>query len=506
MTDLHLTTLKLAACYRSAKDLETNSSFETLHKTYQDQIEHTLSVIDKKIAFIVPRIRVRRGLINGLGSVVKAITGNLDYDDAVRFENEISNLRSKLTNINNSQKQSIVLAENTIQEFSNQLKKVDDNEIKLSTALRNFTDRSNVVISQLHFFNTYVQIDFSLQIILDKLMILEDAMTFAQLEVMHPSIISSKNLILEMLNMKNIAGFRPVVEISIDNIHEIERSINVKAYSTQHSLTFILEIPSIGPDIYDLIHLYSIPDQNHLSIIPASKYLALGSEEYAYIQEDCREISDQLKLCKLFDTQAIETSEDCIVSMIRHRKPNCTQAKMTFKRGKIQKIQDNSWLVITNQRELMKTKCEMKTDYKTIIGTAIINLTANCQAQIMNTILESNNKYRLSIEEIIPLPKLQDLSLGIVKYELQLEDYSLDSIHELMNRAEEIRNEPDELNWPVIMATPSWTTLMLCTIGIVFVIRKIHRGRTQKGEVTQEREDASRSTKMCFFLKGGNVT
>ena len=50
----------------------------------------------------------------------------------------------------------------------------------------------------------------------------------------------------------------------------------MKAYSTEHFLTFILEIPSITND------------KHNLTIIPQSKFPALGNEGYTYLKEGNR--------------------------------------------------------------------------------------------------------------------------------------------------------------------------------------------------------------------------
>lgn len=37
-------------------------------------------------------LRLKRGLINGLGSLVKSLSGNLDNDDAIKYDTAISEL------------------------------------------------------------------------------------------------------------------------------------------------------------------------------------------------------------------------------------------------------------------------------------------------------------------------------------------------------------------------------------------------------------------------------
>ncbi|CAK1590864.1 unnamed protein product [Parnassius mnemosyne] len=489
------------ALYASAKATESNSTSEELHKTYRDQIEHKSDLINKKIIFIAPRIRFRRGIINGLGSIVKAITGNLDNEDAIRFESEINKIRNSVYKTQSSQRRTLSLAESTTKEFSKQLSKIDDNQKRLTSILKNITINSDTIKNQLHFLEIYVQISFSLQIILDKLMVLEDAMAFSQLGIMHPSIISPRNLILELSNLQDNFSLYPAEEISIDNIHKIEKSISVKAYSTEHSLTFILEIPSVQPILYDYIHIYSLPNNLNLTIIPKSKFLALGSDEYAYLEEDCKKLSEDTWLCKSLDTRAIEKSEDCIISLIKHKDGNCTQARMNLKRGKLQKIKENKWLVVSTESEIIKTQCGQKTEYRKLSGTFFINLTQDCQVKIMNTTIRTHTS-SISMDEVIPLPNENLINQEEVQYEIHLEDISLDSVYELMNKVEDIQ-EIENWNWSYIMAIPSWSTVLLYILAASIAIWKIYNWNKRSSKAS--REDAPGSCRTSFQLKEGRV-
>lgn len=51
--------------------------------------KHILKDLKLKFNLINPYIRRKRGLINSLGSFIKAITGNLDNEDAQNFNEEI---------------------------------------------------------------------------------------------------------------------------------------------------------------------------------------------------------------------------------------------------------------------------------------------------------------------------------------------------------------------------------------------------------------------------------
>lgn len=493
------------ALYASTKAAE-NTESGALHKTYRNQIEYSFSIIGRKIKFLTPQVRKRRGLIDGLGTVVKSITGNLDHEDAAKFEAEISNLRNKVKTVQDSQRKSLILARNTIDEFSKQLTKLNNNQKNLASLLRNITSNSNDVSNHLHFLDIYVQIDFSLQIILDRLMLLEDAMTFAQMGTMHPSIISPQNLIEELRNLESRFKFRPVASISLSNMYMIEKSIKVKAYSTEHSVNFILEIPSVTQETYDLIHLFSIPNKDNLTIIPKSKYLALGNDEYAYLEEACQPLTDDIQLCKLLDTRRIEDADDCIPSLIQHRPANCTHAKMNLRRGKVQKIGDNNWLLVLKEDEVIKTQCHTKTDYKKLSGIYLITLTEDCQMNVLNKTLRSHTD-TVVINEVIPLPEQHQVPQQTIQYELQLEDISLDSIHELINKAGDI-SVPEDDDWPTITASPSWTTIVLYILLISAASWKLYQwkisNKKKVPEDTKGSEDAARS-KSCFYPMEGGV-
>lgn len=502
---LHETTIKIIAFYASTKAAENK---EDANRAYKDQIDNSLELIGKKIAFIAPHHRFKRGLINGLGSIVKTITGNLDHEDAMKFETEISNLRNSARNLNTAQKQTIFIAKHAMEEFSKQFRLLDDNQKKIGAMLRNADLSNNLVISRLHFLDLYIQIDFSLQLVLDKLVILEDAMTFAQLEIMHPSIIPPLSLINELVAIQKTNQFRPVHNINIENIHSIEKSISVKAYSTDHTLTFILDIPSIDSNLYDLIHLYSIPDKQNLTIIPKAKYLVLGANEYSYLDEDCKKITQDVQLCTSLNTQPIEKSEDCIMALIKQENTNCTRAKMNLKQGKIQKLEDNKWLIIPTREAIMKTRCGRTSEYKKLTGIYIASITGDCQLNIFNQTLKTNIN-TVTVDEIIPLPSKTNLMPEEeVHFNLHLEDMSLDGIHELMDRAENIQQPT--IDWQTMMTTPSWSTLGLYLILISAIIWKLWQRRRQQGQ--QEKlanvpvtNDVIGSCGTRFYLKEGGV-
>ncbi|VVC99282.1 unnamed protein product, partial [Leptidea sinapis] len=206
---------------------------------------------------------------------------------------------------------------------------------------------------------------------------------------------------------------------------------------------------------------------------------------------------------------AFKKTDDCIIALVQHKPASCTLAIMVLRSGKIQKINDNSWIVIPTTEELVRKMCDGRTHYEKIKGPQIITISEGCVIQIMNRTLQAH-RFFLNMNEIIPLPHQQDYShKSPADFTLHIEDISLDNI--LINQAREVE-DPDEVNLPLIMATPSWTTVTLYFIGFVIISKKIYqwlknkRMKPNPSASEEASEDAGGSCKLRFHLEGGGVT
>lgn len=155
---------------------------------------------------------------------------------------------------------------------------------------------------------------------------------------------------------------------------------------------------------------------------------------------------------------------------MKHQNTNCTRAKIDLKQGRVQKLLDNKWLIILKEEEVLSSKCETKSEYKRISGIHIASITSDCQMQVLNQTLTTNIN-TVAVDEIIPLPSKAVITEENIQFNLQLEDTSLDSIHELIERADNLQ-EPT-IDWQTMMATPSWTTLGLYLILMTILLWKL---------------------------------
>lgn len=477
-----------------------------------DSIESRLIYLGLEIIGVRTNHRQKRGLIDGLGSIVKAITGNLDENDAVKFESEIRKIQSSENNNALDQRKTLSIMKDFMKNYENNLKHIERNQKEIYTTIDRFTKQSNNLETKLITNKIFMEIERSFQQLFDKLETLETAITFSHLGKMHPSIIDPTYLIEELNFIQKEISSNLVLTPNIKNIHLWEKVITVKVYNTNQTLNFILEIPLVANQPYNLLHLYSIPNNNNTILIPKNPLLILGNTEFAYPHEQCEEINEDNVICKHLDWQALQHSNDCIAQLIQHLEPhNCTYATATFENNVIQQIKENSWIIVIKQEEVMKTTCGNEVQYQQNKGVFLITLDNNCKVEIGKKTLSTHQKY-INIKETIPLPRAYQIpKLSPIK--LELEDMELDKLKDAIKRADMLPEKEDNLQ--TISNTPSWSSLSLYIIlsaaGIATIIYKFWwKPKTAKSSVKQPHDEDQPHHQPLqpsarLSLKGGGV-
>ncbi|XP_037298301.1 uncharacterized protein LOC119190440 [Manduca sexta] len=346
-----------------------------------------------------------------------------------------------------------------MKDYEKNLHIIKNNQIKIYRAIDRYAARSTEF--ETNFLTTTIlnEVENSLQQLYNKLETLENAITFSHLEKMHPSILDASYLIEELNQIQNEINGNLAFAPNINNIHLWEKTIKIKAYSTNETLKFILDLPIVAEQPYNLLHLYSIPNNNNNTIlIPENPYLILGNNEFAYTHEPCDIITDNEVICKHLEWKTLQHCNDCIAQLIQHQEPhNCTYAKANYENNNIQQIKDNSWIVIMKQYEVIKTICNQDVQYQRNKGVFLITTDSSCKIQIQHRILSTHQKY-INIRETIPLPRAYQTP-NVTHIKLKLDSINLDNLKDALRHSEDI-TFPDE-DAVTILSTPSWPSITM---------------------------------------------
>lgn len=287
---------------------------ENFHKL----LEYIIKQIKKKFDALdpAPSKRQKRGLINGLGSLIKFVTGNLDSDDAIKYNDAIKNLSNQQNGLKLLMKEQIKLTTTAIDKFNSSIRKLASNQMVLQERIfqiEYIINATNVYKTKsehkLIIISIYFQLITALNNIKDILEELEETITFGGMKVMHQSILSPEELIEELLEIKpTLTTTKFPVPLEKENYPEFQKLIHIKMFIQNSKIHFILEIPIVELIDYNYYHLYSCPIQKnsvYSTIIPQAKFLLINEQSYALNNQECIEINSNQYMCE-FDTNPIE--------------------------------------------------------------------------------------------------------------------------------------------------------------------------------------------------------
>ena len=105
--------------------------FANEFKTYENILKFNCEQLKNKIKIITSH-RNKRGIINGLGSIMKAITGNLDATDGQRYDELFEKINQNMHILQTQNMDTIKLNKEMIVKFNKQLNNIKHNEETLN--------------------------------------------------------------------------------------------------------------------------------------------------------------------------------------------------------------------------------------------------------------------------------------------------------------------------------------------------------------------------------------
>ena len=265
----------------------------------------TREKVEIKIKEILPHPkRTKRGLINGLGSIFKAISGNLDANDGERYEEMIKNLQENQQKLGEHIVKQNSISFEIINKFNNTIRKISHNEKLLAQKINQIaifvgrqTNKENAAFIK----DILIQLINMYEILNSVLQDIENSISFARLNLMHPSIIQTNDLFKELLKLqKQVKSKQLPFEISLDNTLIYQNLIKVESFILNNKITYLLRIPIMYPFNFNYYHLYAVPifiKGQFKTIIPRNKFLIENKLYYTFQRNPCKEVTHQYYIC-----------------------------------------------------------------------------------------------------------------------------------------------------------------------------------------------------------------
>lgn len=479
---------------------------------------HLVDTLENKILIQIHQLnplnnkRNKRGLIDGLGSIIKSITGNLDQADAEKYDQAINTLSNSQIKIKTLMKEQITLLQTSIQKFRNTTETLAHNQLTLVSRIMQleqvFQTTKLMNMETYHYFLTQMiisQITTAFQIIYDIFERIEVAITFSKLNTFHNSIIEPVDLLSEILSVTNQLNENkfPFVP-NLENILLFEKIIEIKSYSKGNQIVFILEIPVVESDNYNYYHLYSLPtpfSKSFKAIVPPSKYLLLNEHSYAFTDARCQEVIFEEFLCQEINPAKIKDNVPCEIQMLKYAQniSNCQQMPIELMETRIQKTEKNQWIVITPRTAVALQICGRNKDNIPLNGTYLLELNNQCEVQINGVSIKTLQNSKRNFKKI-ELPKI-DFSEDTREKDsdfnfkpLEIEHVNLDEIKNIQSALDIQNQKLNEINEPPILGINVHNVilyiLIVLIIAFVLYVYFIHKIKLCRSKSTAEASPA----------------
>lgn len=386
--------------------------------------------------------RVKRGLINGLGTIIKWIAGTPDANDVVTIQNNIKAVAQG----SNAAIQQVNKVTAVLQTLTD---KLSENQNILQKELSDLENHIFKLENEIQD-TTLFQIDhFQTSNLLQFLQMLERTISFAW----------KNNPNLEMFSVNTIRSIHQYLSQNYDKTQIIpvdehiytllEFSKNIVA-QIDGMLIFLTKVPILSKTTGTLSEIIPIPNNNNIILVPNGRYYLKMENQHGWLDQPCP---------TAMNTSICTTTRDgCDIS----KRTRCITARVVNPWSNIVQFDTSEVLLDSSTPIDVIEDCDGHITRKTLTGTN--SLKSECRL-IINEILydNANNYLEQNIPSVINYTFTPKFNVHLKQYHLH--DYSL-----LQKELEEIHTPPLLLHNTSQLIHVSISVFLLILIIIVIIL------------------------------------
>lgn len=470
--------------------------------------------------------REKRGVFNGIGTVWKSITGNLDASDGEYFNECINKITRDERHIETLLKNQISVTTSVIKNFNTTIQNLQIDEETFNRDIAEIHQTIMDISDDLSFYQAQIKTLDICESLMESYTFLENtlndiinAITFARLNILHSSIITPVDLINSLQQIsQSLSKNNLPLPIYSSYIPQYIDIIELQAYQSDSKIVFVLKIPLTNPETYMLYRLYPIPildsrtELHH--IIPTSqKYIARDDNSMLYVTlqtlERCKPLNQREKICPELLPYPIDSEAICEAQLLRGSNSlpkTCTVSLLLAKGYNVKELDHNFWLITVSEPLPITINCERKEIKTEIIQmNSLLRMQPYCNAFVGSTrihgkpIVEkyANVTYR-NHPVMIPFNCCQHISSNLHIPDLRplkLNKIDMEDLNIAQHKLNEYSEELDRLiNEPFIYKHLSWFTILTITLiiclPVTYIICKCRRKKLPRITMAAYNDDS----------------
>jgi hypothetical protein len=393
---------------------------DKLFNTLYGNINKSREILDK-----LDFKRQKRGLVNGLGTLIKFITGNADNNDVQTINTHLDTLyktqRSEIVKIDSLTS----FANHVSQRLKAETETINKNfkEIKAHLdSLESTNDLRTLLYNEIFESETFLHL-------LEKL---ERTISMSLHEIPNLEIINVSELLAMHNHLTKV--YSPAQLIPFDETHLFKfiESTKLIILGTNDSISFLLKIPILNPYPSEYLQIFPLPTSEDVILAPPKKYSIKTEDLQLWTDENCKSVNS-VTLCEESPTPdpcALPALKNCVFVQLRNDYqiviPLKNQQLLTAFKNSNEIVEDCDGQLTRHHligNNLVSSSCSL------IIGPKVFtNTTVLFRIPLPTSVHLSN----LSITKTIDFhPRLLESPELIMKEasELQLPITTIDSLH-----------------------------------------------------------------------------
>uniref|UniRef100_A0A146L7F0 Envelope fusion protein n=2 Tax=Lygus hesperus TaxID=30085 RepID=A0A146L7F0_LYGHE len=427
-------------------------------------INYTINIIQEKINHVnINPSRHKRSLVNGLGRIIKFITGNLDAYDGERYEKIFSHIKENELNVNNQLKEHFSVISELISNFNSTVQDIRFNNeqikfklMEIDNFMKTYSNKalSDSIIETL----SLQQLVFDL--ILSMFQDIENSITFCKLGTLHPSIIGTHQLLEELTKLSTFYNSK----LPLENILDIEPTIKVTCAIHEDEIIYFLKVPLSDQLEYSLYYLRPVPTlrlDEYVTIFPSVNYLLKSNVSVIPLSDNCN--LGNLIHCnkKLISNQNAKCETEILKS---ESTKQCQYTNVKFEDNWIEQIpESNQHLAIFPFGDKIEIHNKLSSEISELKGIFLISRDNNeifYKGQSLHSESHSPGQPKLISNLKFEILDHQLTNVSLTLKELNLRNVNLNQL----KRLEPL--EPLDLS---LFFTPSIWTILLYLLIVAFV-------------------------------------
>lgn len=375
-----------------------------LYKIRLDMLQMKFKKLEETLDHLRPRLRNKRGLINGLGSIIKSITGNMDHDDYDELGRAIAEINRNEDVLQNKYNDQININTKMINRFNDIQNFVNDQTRKIEFELKSVENSTQSFANILKLDQSFHRSVYNIELLNDHLSDIIEAISMAKLKIISRHILNHKEL-------DYIQNHFSKFNVNLKTEESIYSLLWLQAYYNQSQIIFSIQIPNFHPDILFQYKIKSITFNETYTIIPPNPYIILNEHIYQYPTKPCNEV-ESIQYCEKQDPG--DSSKACIPQIINNKQALCNLTEQKLQ-NEIEQLSPEYVFISTKEEIPISSTCHQK--QKSIKGIKLIFF-KNCTINLNQE--EYSNTLPIMYEDITALQPYNDIIINDIQEQIKL--------------------------------------------------------------------------------------